>query len=101
MNEQQSRLVCVLSWFHDLCAEYGLRYYIIAGTMLGAVRHQGFIPWDDDIDVGMPRSDYERLKELCYEINRRHQYIFEFPDKENFEYYTQGVSTTDIANKIK
>lgn len=43
------------------CAAHGLRYYIWAGTMIGAVRHKGFIPWDDDLDVAMPRPDYDRL----------------------------------------
>lgn len=46
---------------HKVCEEHNLRYYIIAGTLLGAVRHKGFIPWDDDLDVGMPRPDYEKL----------------------------------------
>lgn len=42
-----------------ICKQYNLRYYAIAGTLLGAIRHKGFIPWDDDIDLGMPRKDYE------------------------------------------
>lgn len=44
-----------------VCREHNLRYFIVAGTMLGAVRHKGFIPWDDDLDVGMPRKDYDLL----------------------------------------
>lgn len=42
-----------------VCRHLGLSYYVVGGTLLGAVRHQGFIPWDDDIDVAMPRADYE------------------------------------------
>lgn len=49
--------------FISVCEKLGVRYYAVAGTLLGTVRHKGFIPWDDDIDVGVPRKDYERLKQ--------------------------------------
>lgn len=85
MNELQSKLVDMLAWFHKFCEENELRYYIIAGTMLGAVRHGGFIPWDDDIDVGMPRSDYEKLRKLSLE-QPKIKYMFEYPSLANTEY---------------
>ena len=48
-----------------ICRSCGIRYNVIAGTMLGAVRHGGFIPWDDDADVAMLRTEYERFREAC------------------------------------
>ncbi len=55
----------VLKKLKELCEKLNLRYYLFYGTLLGAVRHQGFIPWDDDVDVAMPRPDYEKLLDYC------------------------------------
>lgn len=54
-------LIHLLGEFHEICEENNLIYNVFGGTMLGAIRHNGMIPWDDDIDVTMPRPDYERL----------------------------------------
>lgn len=61
LRKIQLQEVDILINFHRLCRQLGLTYYLTAGTLLGAVRHGGFIPWDDDIDVTMPRADYDRL----------------------------------------
>lgn len=63
MDRMQEKLAAMLSWFHDFCRAEGLCYYMVGGTLLGAVRHRGFIPWDNDIDIGMPRKDYRRFLE--------------------------------------
>ena len=54
----------ILLKFDAFCKEHNLRYYLTDGTLIGAIRHQGFIPWDDDIDVEMPRPDWLKLKDL-------------------------------------
>ncbi len=63
-TELRMMMVDILSDIHRFCETYHLRYYLAFGSLLGAVRHKGFIPWDDDIDIWMPRPDYNRfLKE--------------------------------------
>ncbi|MCQ2975858.1 MAG: LicD family protein [Bacteroidales bacterium] len=57
----QLRLLDILLVIDNMCKKYNLRYYLVDGSLLGAVRHKGFIPWDDDMDICMPREDYEAL----------------------------------------
>lgn len=58
-------IIDVLDAYIKICKEYNLRYYCVGGTAIGAVRHNAMIPWDDDIDVCMPRPDYNRFLEIC------------------------------------
>lgn len=57
----QEEVLKIFKAFADICGKHGLRYYAAYGTALGAIRHHGFIPWDDDFDVAMPRCDYDKF----------------------------------------
>ena len=65
LKRVQAEELGILKDFIALCERYNLNYFGIAGTGIGAIRHQGFIPWDDDIDVALPRKDYERFLKLA------------------------------------
>ena len=70
----------ILKDIDKFCQEHNITYFLIAGTLLGAVRHKGFIPWDDDIDIGMLRSDYEK-------------FIKTYPSDKNNKYFVQTLET--------
>ena len=63
----QLHILKIIEAVDQVCSEHHLHYYIWAGTMLGAVRHKGFIPWDDDMDICMPRPDYDLLMQHAHE----------------------------------
>lgn len=62
LRKLRGELLDLLVELDRVCRKYGIRYYLSSGTLLGAVRHQGFIPWDDDVDIDMLRPDYERFR---------------------------------------
>ena len=70
----KNNLTMILESFHSFCMKNELRYYIAGGTCLGAYRHKGFIPWDDDIDVYMPRPDYDKFIDLYTKQSLQNRY---------------------------
>ena len=103
LNGYKKILLDILKFFHNFCIKNNLRYFAVGGTFLGAVRHKGFIPWDDDIDVCMPRNDYQKFISLMKLENGK--YILETPDSEAEDFcYTQAKlydSSTTVLEKIK
>ena len=84
LEQMQQIELSMLLELDRVCRKHSLRYYIDGGTLLGAMCYEGFIPWDDDIDVKMPRNDYEKLKEYAFEFSEHIQ--MRFPSKEDCEY---------------
>ncbi|MCD8038919.1 MAG: LicD family protein [Lachnospiraceae bacterium] len=81
MKEMQTTEKNILSYVDHVCRKHNLRYWVCGGTLLGTIRHKGFIPWDDDIDIFLPLQDYRRLIE-----------IFE----ENEQYTMMGMGTSEV-----
>lgn len=80
INKLHKVLQEILDYVVDICDENNLTYTLGCGTLLGAYRHKGFIPWDDDLDILMPRSDYESLKDILHKSNNE---LYSIQDESN------------------
>ena len=74
----------ILKEFEKVCNKLNLRYFCIYGTTLGAIRHKGYIPWDDDIDVGMPRKDYEIFMSEAQELLPENYFVQNFRKEKEY-----------------
>jgi lipopolysaccharide cholinephosphotransferase len=103
MAKAKGILTNLLKFFDEFCEKNGLKYYACAGTCLGAVRHKGFIPWDDDIDVVMPREDYEKLLSLRDSLKGTDYVINDISDKGYYLPYAKFCEnkTTLVEHKDK
>lgn len=76
LNEHQKAAIEALEELQVICDKHNIKFYLLAGSALGAVRHQGMVPWDDDIDVGLCFDDWYRLRKILpNELSRRFQYV--------------------------
>jgi lipopolysaccharide cholinephosphotransferase len=110
LRKLQLTILDIIKLFARICEKHNLRYYMVGGTMLGAIRHKGFIPWDDDVDMGMPRPDYEKFlkivkKELPegysflnYKSNPKYNRYFSRIVNDNVEIYNNSNSVEIVEN---
>ncbi len=76
MDELRQKQMEVLDYVSSFCDQQGIRYWIEGGTLLGAIRHKGYIPWDDDIDIAMLRKDYDWFRKAFPEKNQNSKFVF-------------------------
>ena len=75
VEELQKIELEILKYIDKVCKENNLTYFLAYGTLIGAIRHKGFIPWDDDVDIQMPRDDYNKLCDILKEENGRYKLL--------------------------
>ena len=86
----------LLKKFREICTAEGMRYYLLGGTALGAKRHKGFIPWDDDIDVGLLREDYDRFVTVAPQYLQEGQLVEHYSLDESYQDYTMKLSDARV-----
>lgn len=91
-------LLILLQKFVNFCEKNNLTYYLVYGTLLGAVRHGGFIPWDDDVDLAMPREDYEKLSSL---IGKEEDFVIIDCNSASYHnYYAKIVDKSTVIENV-
>lgn len=99
LNEQKMIMMDILIYIDQLAEKHNLRYSLWGGTMLGAVRHKGFIPWDDDIDISLPRDDYEKLLDI---LKKQDKYkLFEYSIQEDYTWGWAKLTHKGTGDKKK
>lgn len=104
IDEIKQTELSILDYIDSVCKQHNIRYYLAYGTLLGAIRHKGFIPWDDDIDIYMLRSDYDRfIKLLSAEKESHYSLLSIYNDSDYFYEFAKVVDnrTSINANNLK
>ena len=81
----------IMKYLKDYLEKNNITYYMLGGTLLGAIRHQGFIPWDDDIDIGIPRGEYEKFINEISKKLPEHLELHTYKNNKNHHYYFSRI----------
>ena len=103
LNIQETKQIQldILQFIHDCCEKNGIRYSICGGTLIGAIRHKGFIPWDDDIDIFLLREEYDKLIKAFKDDGGRYVlHCLENDPKYNYPYAKVEDSKTYVSEKV-
>ena len=95
----QLKILDIVKDIDKLCRENNIEYYILYGSALGAIRHKGFIPWDDDFDIGMTYDNYNKFLKLCEEKLDKEKYYVQTLEKEE-NYYLSFAKIRDITTTL-
>ena len=98
LQELHEGLLRIADFFHSVCQKEHIPYYMLGGTMLGAIRHKGFIPWDDDMDFGVPREHFKRLANALKENLPPNMNVL---DMHNSNLYTDVLKIELTKTKIE
>ncbi len=100
IKDVQNKILEIMKFIDKICRDYHIVYYIMRGTALGAVRHGGFIPWDDDIDIFMTPENYEKFKNVFYKINNKKYVLQEWKIVDDYlEYAKVRMNNTTFIEK--
>lgn len=94
LSPVQTHVMDLLHILIDIFEKENIHYYMLGGTMLGAIRHKGFIPWDDDVDIGVIRSDYERFLKICKKYLPDFMELRTYKDSSYHHYYYARIVDT-------
>jgi len=86
INEIQQMELGIMEYIHEVCQKIGVKYFLAYGSLIGAVRHQGFIPWDDDMDICMLREDYEKLQDYLIANPDKRYEVMSYKNNLNYVY---------------
>lgn len=106
--DRLKQLECkLLKEIDKICRENNIRYFLVGGSLLGAVRHQDIIPWDDDLDIGMLREDFEKFRKICPQLLPKEYSYESFREKKNCHYVFDKIRlnntyfSTNFSNKFQ